>query len=122
MQMHSKNKRARSPEENAYVEAVKALPCVVCCAPAPSDAHEPEQGLWFISIPLCHACHKAPHGWHGDRSRWRAAKLTELQAINETHRRLAFAQAGQPIPETVQRVRKRGGNLSSSKIVQRRAA
>ena len=87
--MRSKNKPAPTVAEQAHIERVAELPCVVCEAPPPSEVHEPEQGLWFASMPLCAACHRGPQGWHGTRLRWKLRKFTELLAINETQRRLA---------------------------------
>lgn len=83
--MHSKNKRPMTKAEREHVTRVKELPCVVCGASGPSEAHEPEQGMWWISVALCEACHRGPKGWHGTRDRWKLAKMTELKAINETH-------------------------------------
>lgn len=87
--MHSKNKAKPTTAERAHIERVALLDCVVCDAPGPSEVHEPEQGLWFASMPLCPACHRGPQGWHGTRQRWTLRKMTELKAIDETHRRLA---------------------------------
>lgn len=64
------------------------MDCVICGAPGPSEVHEPEQGLWFVSMPLCASCHRGSDGWHGTRLRWRLRKMDELKAINETYRRL----------------------------------
>lgn len=87
--MHSKNKKAQTSAERAYVTRVKELGCVVCNAPGPSDAHEPEQGLWFCSIALCRDCHMgSENGWHGRRVMWKVMKMNELDAINETVRRV----------------------------------
>lgn len=86
--MKSKNKPALTAAERRHVSAVKNLDCVICGEPGPSEAHEPEQGKWFISIATCVACHRMSQGWHGDRSRWKNAKMTELKAINETLRRI----------------------------------
>ena len=82
--MHSKNKKPMTAAESLHVALIKSMDCIVCDAPGPSDAHEPEQGFWFIAIPLCRACHMAPHGWHGTRDRWKLRKMTELKAINLT--------------------------------------
>jgi hypothetical protein len=87
--VRSKNKPRQTAAESAHVERIAELPCVVCDAPGPSEVHEPEQGLWFASMPLCAACHRGPEGWHGTRLRWKLRKFTELLAINETIRRLA---------------------------------
>jgi hypothetical protein len=89
--MQSKNKPAQSAAERRHVARVAELPCVVCQASGPSSAHEPEQGMWFIALPLCHQCHQGPEGWHGTRLRWHLRKMTELKAINETIRQLEVA-------------------------------
>jgi hypothetical protein len=86
--MNSKNKPPMTASERRHVSAVKQLDCVVCDAPGPSEAHEPEQGAWFTAIALCPGCHRGPAGWHGDRGRWKNARMTEIQAINETLRRI----------------------------------
>lgn len=87
--MRSKNKKAPTAAERGHIERVANLACVVCSASAPSEVHEPEQGMWFIAMPLCQACHRGPEGWHGTRLRWKLRKMTELKAINETGRMLA---------------------------------
>lgn len=87
--MKSKNKPAMTRKESEHVERVAELPCIVCDSDSGSEVHEPEQGMWFISIPLCPACHRGPDGWHGTRLRWSLRKMTELKAINETQKRLA---------------------------------
>ncbi len=86
--MQSKNKPKQTADERQQAARVAELDCIVCGAPGPSEVHEPEQGMWFISIPLCKACHTGPGGWHGTRLRWTLRKMSELKAINETHRRL----------------------------------
>ncbi len=87
--MRSKNKPAQTAAEKAHVALVSPLACIVCGSPEGSEVHEPEQGMWFISIPLCYSCHRGPDGWHGTRLRWVLRKMTELKAINETLRNLA---------------------------------
>lgn len=82
--MRSKNKLAQTKAEAAHAARLAEQPCVVCNAPGPSEVHEPEQGLWFASMPLCYACHRGPEGWHGTRLRWSLRKMTELKAINKT--------------------------------------
>lgn len=86
--MRSKNKPAMTRAERAHVERVAQLSCVVCDAPGPSEVHEPEQGLWFASMPLCAPCHRGSDGWHGTRLRWKLRRVNELQAINKTHEAL----------------------------------
>lgn len=87
--MKSKNKAPMTRQESAHVERIAALPCVVCGTEGQTEVHEPEQGLWYASMPLCTACHRGPEGWHGTRLRWSLRKMTELKAINETGRMLA---------------------------------
>lgn len=87
--MQSKNKPKLTAAERQHVARVAALDCVVCDTSGPSQVHEPEQGLWFASIPLCEPCHTGVQGWHGTRLRWKLRKFTELIAIDKTHRLLA---------------------------------
>lgn len=84
--MWSKNKKAMTNAERQHVSLVKELPCVICGASGPSEAHEPEQGLWFCSVALCIACHRGPMGIHGDKTMWRIHKMDEIKALNETLR------------------------------------
>lgn len=87
--MWSKNKAPMTREEREHVDRVKALPCVICDEPGPSEAHEIEQGLWLLSVPLCASCHRDNlNGIHGAKVMWKVMKQTELSALNETIRRL----------------------------------
>jgi hypothetical protein len=80
--MWSKNKKPMTPAEREHVERIKLMPCMVCNAAGPSDAHEPRQGLWWCAIPLCRYCHTNLFG-----PTWRIRKWTdEWQALNETLR------------------------------------
>jgi len=86
--MKSKNKPKQTFHEKEHASILSGMDCIVCDAPGPSEVHEPEQGMWFISIPLCPACHRGPQGWHGTRLRWTLKKMTELKAINETWKKV----------------------------------
>jgi hypothetical protein len=87
--MQSKNKKSMTTAEREYVGKVKELPCSVCDAPGPSDAHEINQGQWFTSVALCKDCHTGSfNGWHGQKTIWRVKKMDELAALNVTVRRL----------------------------------
>ena len=87
--MQSKNKPAPRVDERSHIERVKAMDCAICWASGPSEAHEPEQGLWYLSIPLCADCHRGNfNGIHGQRRVWSAKKMTELVALNETLRKM----------------------------------
>lgn len=75
--------------ERVHVAKVKELDCVICNAPGPCDAHEPEQGLWWLSIALCKDCHQGSHnGIHGRKHAWLVARMDENKATNETLRRI----------------------------------
>ena len=81
--------------ERAHLRRVKELPCSVCGAPGPSDAHHIEQALPYTCIALCKDCHQGSHnGLHGQRAMWRVMKTTELCALNITIKRLM--EANQP--------------------------
>jgi hypothetical protein len=87
--MQSKNKPRPTKAEAEHIARIAELACIVCQAPGPSEVHEPEQGLWFASMPLCAACHRGPEGWHGTRLRWKLRKVSELSAINKTIKELS---------------------------------
>ena len=87
--MWSKNKKAMTAGERAHVTRVKELPCALCGVSGPSEAHEIEQGKWFLSVALCASCHRdGKLGIHGEKVMWRTLKITELDALNETLRGL----------------------------------
>ena len=86
--MRSKNKPAPTAAERRHIARIAAMSCIVCDTAGPSEVHEPEQGYWHISLPLCPPCHRGPEGWHGTRLRWTLRKMTELKAINETIKQL----------------------------------
>lgn len=87
--MRTKNAVRITPSEREHMAWVKSQPCVVCDAPAPSEAHHIEQGLHFATLPLCKDCHTGSHnGIHGRRSMWNVMKKTELSCLNDTIRKL----------------------------------
>ena len=78
-----------TPRERDYIARVKDLPCSVCDAPGPSDAHHIEQPLAWCVVALCRACHQGPVlGWHGQKRAWSIRKMGELDALNVTIKRL----------------------------------
>jgi hypothetical protein len=102
--MRTKNARAIDEIEAAYMADVKRVPCICCNAQPPTVCHHPEQGMHMCGISNCLDCHGGPgypHGWHGDKSRWRAAKMTPMRAINETRRRVDLLRAGRAMPAQV---------------------
>lgn len=75
--------------ERDHLAKVKALPCSVCGAPGPSEAHHVKQGLQYTCVALCESCHRGDHnGWHGRRAMWRIKKMDEIDALNVTVQRL----------------------------------
>lgn len=83
--MWSKNKKRQSTLERWYVGLVKSLPCSVCDAPGPSEAHEPKQGKWFICMALCSDCHRNPFlGLGGQKRAWVIRKMDEWDALAVT--------------------------------------
>lgn len=88
--MRSKNHKALTAAESAHIAKVKALPCSVCDAPAPSDAHHIKQQRHFTVVALCKDCHQGSlNGLHGQRRMWAVKKMDELDALNVTIERLA---------------------------------
>lgn len=87
--MQSRNKKAPNVFERAHIAKVKALPCSVCDAAPPCDAHEVKQGQWFTAVALCKSCHQGPLlGWHGQRRMWALKKMDEIDAMAVTFGRL----------------------------------
>ena len=78
-----------SARERLHLARVKNLPCSVCQASGPSEAHHYKQGLQYTCIALCVDCHRNPMmGWHGQKRAWAINKMDEIDALNETIRRL----------------------------------
>lgn len=75
--------------ERKHISKVKDLPCSVCDAPGPSEAHHVEQRLQYTCIALCPDCHRGSlMGWHGQKRAWAIRKMTEIDALNITIERL----------------------------------
>lgn len=78
--------------ERRHLARVKDLPCSVCDAPGPSEAHHIKQGSQFICVALCPDCHRAPIlGWHDQKRAWAVRKMDMLDALNTTIQRLMTA-------------------------------
>jgi hypothetical protein len=76
-------------KEREHLGRVKELPCSVCDAPGPSEAHHVEQRLQYTCIALCPDCHRGGHnGLHGRRAMWKIKHMAELDALNVTIERL----------------------------------
>lgn len=75
--------------QKRYLANIKTMPCGVCDAAGPSDAHHIEQALQYLCIPLCRDCHQGSHnGIHGRKSIWNVLKKTELSVLNDTIEKL----------------------------------
>ena len=74
-----------TPADRRHLGIIKEMPCGVCGAAGPSDAHHIKQGLQYTCIPLCKDCHQGSHnGIHGQRSIWKVLKKDELSVLNAT--------------------------------------
>lgn len=75
--------------ERKHIGRVKELDCSVCDAAGPSSAHHIEQGQQYTVVALCADCHQGGfNGIHGQRRIWKVKKMTELDALNVTIKRL----------------------------------
>jgi len=76
-------------EERIHLALIKELPCSVCDAPGPSEAHHIKQGLQYTCVALCVDCHRGPVlGLHGQKRMWAIKKMDELDALNATLKNL----------------------------------
>lgn len=75
--------------EREHLAKVKALPCSVCDAPGPSEAHHIQQHKQYTCIPLCESCHRSNfNGIHGQARIWKVLKKTEMSCLNDTIKKL----------------------------------
>ena len=75
--------------ERRHIGRVKELPCSVCDAPPPSEAHHIKQRLQYCTVALCSECHRDNiMGWHGEKRAWLIRKMEELDALDVTSMRL----------------------------------
>lgn len=76
--------------QRKHLGRVKELPCSVCDADGPSQAHHIKQGQQYTAVALCYECHQGPiMGWHSGKVAWRVRKMDELMALNVTIERLS---------------------------------
>lgn len=82
-------------KQRRHVQKVKELPCSVCDAPPPSDAHHIKQHRQYTVVALCKDCHQGSMmGWHGQKRMWAIKKMDELDALNVTIERLLDNELG----------------------------
>ena len=76
-------------KEKKHLARVKVLPCSVCDASGPSDAHHVKQHRQYTCVALCKDCHQGSvMGWHGQKRMWSLKKMDEIDALNVTIQRL----------------------------------
>lgn len=81
----------------AYMGEVKRLPCCICGAPPPSDAHHCFHGRYggrkssdFDVVPLCKRHHQdGPEAIHNAKERWAAKHGPDYGYIEQTRRMVA---------------------------------
>ena len=72
-------------KEKKHLLRVKELPCSVCGAPPPSDAHHIKQHRQYTCVALYKDCHQGSvMGWHGQKRMWSLKKMDEIDALNKT--------------------------------------
>lgn len=84
-----------------HIGRIKQMPCALCGASGPSDAHHIREGMGmaqrnsdWLAIPLCKDCHQGPHnGIHGKRMLWNVMKKTELDLLAETFKSMLCGNA-----------------------------
>ena len=86
--MQTKNAAAITDIERRHMQRVKELPCSLCDAPGPSEAHHIRQGAHFTTVALCADCHRGSLGLHGQKTLMRVKKADELDLLNITLSRL----------------------------------
>jgi len=83
-------------KEQRHMHLVKELPCCLCGASAPSEAHHILEGRIpgrkahdFCTIPLCVDCHRnEKNGVHGQKIMLKIMKENELNLLGETIKKL----------------------------------
>ena len=114
--MRTKNARPIDALESAWLADVKSVPCVFCDDMPPVEAHHPRgcQGLHMMAIAACPSCHNARV--------WTFVSITEMEATNETIRRVLMLRAGTPyLPQPAEPLRRsRERKRGSDKILPRR--
>ena len=87
---------AEGKAEVEYMARVKALPCVICDAPPPSDAHHVIHGRYggrkpdgFHTIPLCKIHHQdGPEAIHNGKETWAAKHGPDYSYLEVVKQRL----------------------------------
>lgn len=79
----------------AYMGIIKEMPCIVCNAPGPSDAHHAICGRYgqtkssdFHTLPLCKLHHQGAEGIHRGKKTWVSQWGQDYDLLPEVARRL----------------------------------
>ena len=100
-QVSDKKRTYRASKEGQealeYMGTVRQLPCAVCGAPAPSEAHHVIHGRYgsakasdFDTIPLCPSCHRTgPDAIHRGKESWRQKFGNDFDYIEQTRKAVA---------------------------------
>lgn len=88
-----------------HAEILSNMPCICCQLLSQSQQgrtciHHIREGQGmaqrsgdYLTIPLCQDCHQGPLGIHGDRTYLKILKMSELDLLNETLKRVYKAVA-----------------------------
>ena len=79
----------------AHKDRVASLPCCLC-GESPVQLHHVREGQgmaqrasdWLV-VPLCPGCHTGPKGVHGDQSMLRVMKMSEMDMLADTIRKIS---------------------------------
>ena len=81
--------------EREHMARVASLPCA-CCGQYGVQVHHIRDGQGmaqrasnWLTVPLCEGCHTGQYGVHGDKSRMRARKQSEIDWLAGTIEKLA---------------------------------
>lgn len=85
--------------EKRHMAKVAELDCALCRAfnfpGVQAEVHHIRDGQGmsqrakdYLTVPLCSSCHRGDHGIHGDRKMLHIAKVSELDLLADTIRRL----------------------------------
>lgn len=117
-----------------HLERVHSIPCVLCAKlgltqGTPTTAHHVRTGQGasqraadMLCASLCHDCHQGPQGVHGDRSRLKAAHVTELSLVGITLQALYVTPVKSSPTKRQAQPKRKGSTERPSKIVPRRVA
>lgn len=93
---------------------VKELPCSLCSLLGQpqtnvTEAHHIRTGHGmgqrandFLTVALCVDCHRGTHGFHGNKTLMKIAKLSEMDLLAETIRQMDKKRGRKELPQSVE--------------------